>query len=72
MNEFLKRYVKLFGIFIVKTLGLTFFIYGVTEDVLWIIVVSFILVDITPSYFKQIISNVKYSHNLNITQEDSK
>jgi len=49
-NELIKHFFKTLGFIFIKIIGFTLLLGGIREDIIWIIIAGFLLVDLSPSF----------------------
>lgn len=50
IKEYFKSMMKQLGFIILTAWGFAFFIFGILEQIVWAVILGFLIIDLTPSF----------------------
>lgn len=59
IKEEIKQMLKVAGITLLRIIGLTVFITGAVEEIVWLMLIGLLMVDLTPSCIIAHLNNIK-------------
>lgn len=54
IKSYIKRLLKIVGFTMMKAIGFSLLLGGVVEEIVWVAIIGFLIVDLSPSFIKTI------------------